>query len=322
VHTALFWLVMITGYLSAFWVMVANGFLQEPVGHVVENGVARIHDLGAVLTNPHTIGALWHIAPAALLTAAVVMLGISSWHLLRSTGELDFFRRSVRVAVITGSVAAPATVALGGAQFSYLTEGKLLALGGSAAERASHQADMAARYGPGDWTPPTWISFAGPVMIVIGVVLSLVFFALIVFLPWNAFDRARPVWLRRFWHRVYVWMIPLPFLAVASGWLVREVGRQPWLVTGELTVEAAVAPNSAGQVLFSLVAFGSVFVSLALIDWWLIARLARRGPTRMMLGTDVAGSDIVGSDSDLADAEHGDRPAGRLLSATAQVKGG
>lgn len=289
VHTTLIWLVVLTAYLSAFWVMVANGFLQDPVGHVVEDGVARIDDFGALLTNPQAVGALLHIVPVCLLTGSVVMVGICSWHFLRGTPDIDFFRRSLRVAVVVGAVAATFAIAFGFEQFGYLTEGKELALGGSAAERADFQAEMEALHGPGDWLPPTWISFAWPLMEISGTMYGLVFYGLLFFLIKNAFDRTRPAWLRRFWQRFYVWTLPWPFVVVACGWLIREVGRQPWVVYGELTTAEAVSGHEAGTVLTSLVLFGLLFATLAALDWWLIARLARRGPHDLVLGSDGIG---------------------------------
>ncbi|NEE02539.1 cytochrome ubiquinol oxidase subunit I [Phytoactinopolyspora halotolerans] len=290
VHTALIWLVVVTAYLSAYWVMVANGFLQEPVGYVLENGVARIEDFGALLTNQQAIGALLHLIPACLLLASVVMVGVCSWHFLHGTPEVDFFRRSLRIGVVVGAVASSLVVGFGFGQFEYLTEGKELAFGASAEERAAFQAEMEARHGPGDWTPPTWVSAAWPVMENIGHLYSAIFLGLLFFLIKNAFDRTRPAFLRRFWHRFYVWTIPLPFIAVTCGWLLREVGRQPWAVYGELTVADAVSPRGAGAVLASLLVLGTVIAVLAALDWWLIARLARRGPEHAVLGSPFGGS--------------------------------
>ncbi|AYY12008.1 cytochrome ubiquinol oxidase subunit I [Actinobacteria bacterium YIM 96077] len=292
VHTVLFWLVTLTAYLSAYWVMVANGFLQEPAGHVVEDGVARIDDIGALLSNEQAIGALLHIAPASILTGCVLILGVSAWHFLRGTPDVDFFRRSVRLAVVAGVVAVWSTVIMGFAQFAYMTEGKLLAFGASAAERADVQAEMEAVHGPGNWTPPEWVSFVWPVMEWIGHLYSFLFIGLLVLLIKNAFDRARPAWFRRAWHRFYVWTIPLPVIAVICGWLLREVGRQPWMVYGELRVDDAVAPHGVTRMTISLVLFGGAVAALAAIDWWVIARLARRGPRHVVLGSDLGGHDL------------------------------
>jgi cytochrome d ubiquinol oxidase subunit I len=62
------------------------------------------------------------------------------------------------------------------------------------------------------------------------------------------------------------------------GWLVRELGRQPWLVWGKLRTADAIAGVPAGQILFSFIAFSLLFAALAVADWVLMARVAKRGP--------------------------------------------
>lgn len=297
VHTALIWLVVITAYLSMYFVMVANGFLQEPHGHVIEGGMARIDDVGAFLTNPHALGAIAHIVPVSLLTVAIVMLAICSWHFLRQTPDVEFFRRSLRLAVVMGMVAATFVIPFGFAQFGYLTEGKLQLIGRSDSDAAQFQAQMEAQHGPGDWAPPEWASFAYPVMESGGFMTFVVFAAMVLLLVKNAYERLGPRWWRNVWYRVWVWTVPWPFLLVLCGWLVREVGRQPWLVYGELTVADGVAPRSTAAVLVSLLAFGGLFLVLAVTDWWLIATLARRGPHGMVLGSTWGATD----DADDAD---------------------
>jgi cytochrome d ubiquinol oxidase subunit I len=82
----------------------------------------------------------------------------------------------------------------------------------------------------------------------------------------------------RFLHYLMVAAIPLPFLAAIMGWLVRELGRQPWLVWGKLRTADAIAGVPAGQILFSFIAFSLLFAALAVADWVLMARVAKRGP--------------------------------------------
>lgn len=79
-------------------------------------------------------------------------------------------------------------------------------------------------------------------------------------------------------------LLPLGFLALICGWLSREVGRQPWMVTGELTVRDAVADVSRGGMLASFVVFTLVLTTLAVVDWVLMARFARLGPDAGLLG--------------------------------------
>ncbi|MGH3097708.1 MAG: cytochrome ubiquinol oxidase subunit I, partial [Streptosporangiales bacterium] len=79
VHLALIYLVTLTAYASAYFIMVANGFLQHPVGAALHDGTARITDVAALLTNPNAIGAVAHIVPAAVFVGGVVVAGISAW---------------------------------------------------------------------------------------------------------------------------------------------------------------------------------------------------------------------------------------------------
>jgi cytochrome d ubiquinol oxidase subunit I len=80
-------------------------------------------------------------------------------------------------------------------------------------------------------------------------------------------------------------MTPLPFVAAIAGWLVREVGRQPWLVYGKLSVADALTPGlTRADITASFAGFAGVLGLLALVDYVLIARAVRRGPGRVALG--------------------------------------
>jgi len=305
VHTALIWLVVITAYLSMYFVMVANAFLQEPRGHEVRDGVARIDDVGAFFTNPHALGAIAHIVPVAMLTIGIVMLAICSWHFLQRTPDVEFFRRSLRIALVLGFVGITFVIGFGYAQFGYLTDGKMLMIRRAPEDVATFQEQMESVHGPGDWAPPEWSSLAYPVMEFGGFLTWMVMAGLVVLLIKNAFERLGSQRYRNFWYRVWVWTVPWPFLLIICGWLVREVGRQPWLVYEELTVAEGVAPRSVGAVTASLLIFGGLFVTFAVIDWYLIAHLARRGPHGMLLGMTTAdATDDDGDDPLRHDPEH------------------
>ncbi len=72
--------------------------------------------------------------------------------------------------------------------------------------------------------------------------------------------------------------VPLPFVAAISGWLVREVGRQPWIAYGLLPTADAVSPASGNTMLASYIAFTALLGLLAIADWVLLAKYAHRGP--------------------------------------------
>ncbi|QFZ16763.1 cytochrome ubiquinol oxidase subunit I [Saccharothrix syringae] len=250
VHLALVWLVALTAYASAFWIMVANGFLQHPVGHELRDGVLRMTDFSALLANPTFGTAFLHVCAAALTTGGVLVTGISAHHFLRRTTEVAFFRRSLRLGVVTTALAAPVLVGLGFAQFPILAE---------------YQPEKLGTVGAVDGAG---LGF----MIQIGFALLLA--------SWATVPLLFRDWVVRLRFPLYLMVlgIPLPFVAAVGGWLFREVGRQPWLVQGLLTTEDALSHVGRGQLLFSFVAFTAVFTALAVADWALIARYARRGP--------------------------------------------
>ncbi|MET8761146.1 cytochrome ubiquinol oxidase subunit I [Lentzea sp. NPDC004782] len=247
VHLALLYLTALTAYASAFWIMAANGFLQHPVGYRVDGNVLRLEDFSALLSNPTFGTALMHVVFASLTVGGVFLTGVSAYHFIKRTTEMDFFRRSLRMGVITTALATPALVGAGFAQFPILKEfqpGKLAA-------------------GPGP---------ALGFMIMIGMTLTTVSWLTLPLLVKDLVIRMRfPLYLM-------VIGIPLPFVAAILGWVFREVGRQPWLVYGLLRTDEAVSHVDSSQILLSLVVFSSLFVLLACVDWALIARAVRRGP--------------------------------------------
>nr|WP_275125245.1 cytochrome ubiquinol oxidase subunit I [Streptomyces sp. SID4937] len=90
----------------------------------------------------------------------------------------------------------------------------------------------------------------------------------------------------RLWHVVLMAAVPLPYLAMISGWVFREAGRQPWVVYGLLKTEDAVSRHSPGTMLASLITFTVLFAALAVLNGWLLLRHARLGPVETGLGHD------------------------------------
>ena len=78
-HCACIWLVAIGSNLSAFWILVANSFMQHPVGYAIENGRAIMTDFMALITNPYVIGEMSHTLFSGIATAGFVLLIICCW---------------------------------------------------------------------------------------------------------------------------------------------------------------------------------------------------------------------------------------------------
>ncbi|MDT7784739.1 MAG: cytochrome bd ubiquinol oxidase subunit [Pseudonocardiales bacterium] len=246
-HLALLYLTALTAFASAFWIMAANGFLQHPVGYRLDGNVLRLEDFSALLSNPTFTSALMHVVFASLTVGGVFLTGISAYHFIKRTPEVDFFRRSLRMGVITTALATPSLIGAGFAQIPIVKE-----------------------FQPTKFeNAPGW---ALGFMILIGMTLATVSWLTLPLLVKDAVIRMRfPLYLM-------VIGIPLPFTAAIFGWVFREVGRQPWLVYGLLRTEDAVSHVDASQILLSLIVFTSLFVVLAGVDWALIARAVHRGP--------------------------------------------
>ncbi|MFC4587953.1 cytochrome ubiquinol oxidase subunit I [Sphaerisporangium corydalis] len=285
VHLLLFYLVTITAYVSAFWIIVANGYMQHPVGDEVRDGVARLADLSAVLTNPSATSALKHIVPGALLLGGYLIAGVSAWHLRRDTGDRDLHGRALRLGLLVAFFAAWFTSIMGFGQTDLLATtqptklaainpGKLQELG------ASVPPELAAA-----GSPPAFVKSFFSWMLTVGELYQYIGLIFVLLLIGRFIERRRLVL------RLLTWMIPIPFTAVVAGWVVREVGRQPWAVYGRLTTADAVASLSFASVLVSLVVFTLLYVICAVTDWLLIAKYARLGPDGAVLGRTVADLD-------------------------------
>jgi cytochrome d ubiquinol oxidase subunit I len=277
VHLGVLWVVTLTAYLSAYWVLVANGFLNRPVGHTVApGGTLELDDPGALMANPSALLAFGHITGGALLTAALFMAGVSAYHLRRGGDPDGFWRRGLRIGVWTALPALFVTVAFGGMQQSGLRDWqpmKAAVFGNDAAEIARVQAELTARFGPGDYVPPEALTRGA------GLLMMIVFAVLLHVLVVSAAMAAsrRMVHRAHGWHMVLMALVPLPYVAMTAGWVFREAGRQPWAVYGLLRTEDAVSEVSATGMWVSIGVFVPLFALLIVVNWWLLLRRARHG---------------------------------------------
>src|SRR5690348_11060786 len=105
-HLAAIWLVVLGSNISSLWILIANSFMQEPVGYTLRHGRAEMTNFFALLTNPNVWVQFPHVLMAGLATGSFFVLGISAYHLLKNTGKQDFFRRSFHIGMITAVIAS------------------------------------------------------------------------------------------------------------------------------------------------------------------------------------------------------------------------
>ncbi len=121
-HLAAIWLVAIGSNISAFWILVANSFMQQPMGYALRNGRAEMESFWALVSNPHVFVQFPHVVTGAMATGAFFVLGISAWHLARAKDEetREAFRRSFRIGAVYGLAATLAVMVVGHSQAQYM----------------------------------------------------------------------------------------------------------------------------------------------------------------------------------------------------------
>lgn len=323
VHLTSIWLVALAANISAFWILVANSFMQNPVGYqIAESGRAEMTDFFALIRNPNVWLQFPHVALGGLTTAAFFMLGISAFHLLRNkTGNLDTFRASTRMSLVIGTLAVLATMGFGHAQGQRMADTQPMKLAaaeglweaedpaglsmfqiGNEADRTSIiniripsllsflsyntldgkvqgindlQTQYEQQYGEGNYVPPAiWLTYwSFRAMVGAGVLMLLLGLAGLALTFRNQFSNGKGKWLLR----LLIPAIILPYLANSTGWMLTEMGRQPWIVQGLMTIDQAVSPNVTVEMLWlSLIGFTAVYGLLMIADVYLLQKYARQ----------------------------------------------
>ena len=325
VHLVCIWLVAFASNLSALWILIANSFMQAPVGYVLRNGRAEMTDFVALLTNSYVLRQYPHTLMGGLITAGVFVMAISAYHLLRKN-QPEFFRTSLRIGLTCALIASLLAAGTGHLQAQHVAKAQpmKLAVMESLWETANPapyllfasidqnkqqnsleisvpgalsllvygsldgeikgikelQAQYAQQYGPGNYVPdifPVFWSYR----IMIGAGMWLLALTAFAFFQLRRNRLEQNPWLLR----AIFWSLPVPYLANSAGWIVTEMGRQPWIVFGLQRVEQAVSPNvSSGAVWTSLIGFTVLYGLLAVVGVHLLKKFACQGPEQANSG--------------------------------------
>lgn len=316
-HVVAIWLVAIGSNLSALWILIANSFMQQPVGFIVRNGRAEMSDFLALIFNPNVLYQYPHVLAAGLTTAAFFILGISVYHLMRNS-QVDLFHRSFRIGAVAGVLGVSLVILNGHGQTQHMVETQPMKIAAAEAlwysenpasfslftignERDRNdvfairipnvlsllaynrldgevkginnlQAEYVNKYGPGDYVPSVILAYwTFRLMVGSGFAMAaLAFYALYLI---TRKEIKLNVWVAR----AFLVAILLPLLATSTGWLLAELGRQPWLVFGVLKTENGVSRLPEFQVWVSLLGYTVVYGLLMIIDVYLLQKFARAG---------------------------------------------
>lgn len=367
------WMTAVGANLSALWILVANAWMQYPVGMQFNPATARneMVDFWEVLFSPVAMNKFTHTVTSGFLLAAVFVIGISAWYLLRKR-EQKMALKSIKLATIFGLVStalvlitgdgagrraakyqpmklaamenmehgqthAPLSIVPGieipsllslmsyhdasafVAGFDDYIDGNpeqnilpaaekmrrgKLAIETFGAYKAAHNEGRTAEkdsigrlfdrstaegeafyqdyfryfgYGylekPEDIIPPVQLVYwSFRVMVGSGLFLVLVF----VMMWW--YGRKGTLENKRFWLHVALWSIPLVYIGSQAGWIVAEVGRQPWTIQDMLPTVAAVSRLDAASVQTTFWIFAVLFTTLLIAEIGIMTKQIRKGP--------------------------------------------
>ncbi|MGN8157560.1 cytochrome ubiquinol oxidase subunit I [Salinisphaera sp. RV14] len=376
-HLLVTYMVALGSNLSALWILIANGYMQSPVGSTFNPATMRMEltSFTNLVFNPDAQAKFVHTSIAGYLTAAMFVLGISAFYMLRKR-HIELAKRSFRMAALFGIFASIAVICLGDAlgfingedqptklaameglwktapapagfnviawpnqaaqknefelQIPYLltplvTHSFSKSIPGvddlekQAAQRIrngipglvalktlrEHPNDAAARarfnahkddlgyarlvqrYAPNvahatdaqiekaarDAIPPVAPVFWSFRIMVAAAFLMLAFLILAV-----NYSLRGTIADKRWFLKVAPWMIPVPFIANEAGWLVAELGRQPWTVYEQLPTWVSASTHSVGYMIFSLTGFVLLYSIFIVIEMFLMVKYIRLGP--------------------------------------------
>jgi cytochrome d ubiquinol oxidase subunit I len=303
--------------LSAFWIMVANSWMQTPAGGLFKEGRFVLQNSFESIFNPDTLWAFSHMWLACLEITVFVLGGISAWYLVKGR-HVDFFLRTFKVALAAALVVTPLQIWLGDGSGREVAETQPTKLAGIEAHWQTNRPGEGASWNIVAW--PNEEKQANDWAIQIPYALSLITTRSLtgqvkglrefprddqppVALPFYAFRIMMAagfglfflmLWTLWIWYRgrlnqenlpgqkklLYAWMLALPlsYLAMEAGWITREVGRQPWIIYGVLRTRDAATSLPAEAVASSSLVFVAVYLLLFAVFLLFFRRILLKGP--------------------------------------------
>jgi cytochrome bd ubiquinol oxidase subunit I len=289
-------LVAVSGAASGVFVVIANAWMNTPTGFtLVDGAISRIDPLRA-MANPAALPQALHMTLAAYAATGMAVAGIHGFLSLRKSGR--FNRAALKIALIVGAPAAVLQPISGdiAARLVARTQPTKLAAMEALYET---QAGAPLKFGPGieipyalsllafhdphavvkgldatprhEWPNVTLVHLCFDVMVALGSYLALVG----LWAGWRAL-RNRDLTASR----PFLWALaigaPFGFIATEAGWMVTELGRQPWVIYGVLKTADAVTPMPGLLIPFTLVTL--LYIALGIIVGWLLYRQILRSP--------------------------------------------
>ena len=306
-HAACIWLVAIASTTSAIWILIANAWMQHPVGYVIRNGRAELSDFFAVVTQRFAILEIIHTITAAYILSGFFVMAVSAYMILRKKNT-KLFVKSFRIAATFALIFSIVEVVEGhahGADLFHAQPTKLaameshwetekgadqcmlvipdvkneknsveaLCIPGGLSWLATHHFDSEVtglKDFPKEDRPPVLIPFLS-FRVMVGLGFLFVLLSGIAWLLRNKIDNY-PLVLR-----IMLLSLPLPYIAIQCGWMLAEVGRQPWIVYNVMRTADAASPVVTANVLVSLIGFVVVYTLLFFLYLTIMLKKIKEG---------------------------------------------
>jgi cytochrome d ubiquinol oxidase subunit I len=304
-------LVALGSFLSSFWILAANSWMQTPVGYRLADGKFWVVDFATVIFNPSMPARVGHMLMASFEASAFAVAGISAYFLLKGKDEA-FYRRSLGIALIMAALFAPLQIYLGdysGRVMFHHQPAKLAAIEGHWETNTRGGApfaviafpDMEKEQNRFEITVPDGLSllvthtrngrvpglkefprqdrpnaailfWTFRLMVAIGTIFLLI-------MIWAAaLWRKGKLFETRLFLCALVAIQPLGFLATELGWVTTEMGRQPWLVYNLFRTAEGVSPIPVENVVWSLSLLLIIYPTIGGSYLFYVLKTLRRGP--------------------------------------------
>ena len=290
--------------LSAFWILVANSWMQTPAGFVIQNNRAELTSFTQAVFNPSMWPRFFHTITSCMVCGAFFMAGCAAY-LLRKNKQTPLAQKALKISLIVAfitsilvafpightharQVARTQPEKLASLEWLETTRSRAplllfragdlkIALPGLLSLLAYNDIDAVVQgldEFPQDELPPLILTFTSfHIMFLLGV-FFIIFTLLGVILMYR-----KKLWQSQRYLKMLTLAIPLPMVAIQCGWIAAEVGRQPWIVYRQMrTADAFSDTVPAANVLFSLIMFSLIYLLLFSLYLFLVIKIVKQGP--------------------------------------------
>ena len=279
---------------SAFWILVANSWMQSPTGYAVQEGRLVLTNFRQVIFNKAVLPQFLHTVDGILIGGAFFMAGVTAWMVLKNK-EMELAKKVLKMSMIFGLITSILELyPFGDMSARRVAESQPTKFAAMESVEKTRSRASLVLFGLPIENPPhlimdvrapavlSWLAFRDADATVKGfdsfaaddlppfiltftsfhlmVALGTLFIAEMIFgtfLLWRG-----TLWQNKWFLWILVASVPLPIIACQFGWMTAEIGRQPWIVYGVLkTAQAASVNITSGEVMVSLLLFSGLYIS-------------------------------------------------------------